>query len=107
MLLPRLSVCAWLELSVVLFQLFGVLALFVHWMTPMTRWGHRGRVGFVVAMVGLGVLGALCGQHDSEFALFAGGSMTVLLIGVTLGSGHTDTTRRTPHRGRPEPRPAG
>ena len=38
-------------------------------------------------MVGLGVAGAMCGRHDSEFALFAGGTMTVLLIGMTMGGG--------------------
>ena len=40
-----------------------------------------------MALFGLGIAGALCGRHDSEFALFAGGTMTVLLIGMTMGSG--------------------
>lgn len=107
MILSRLSVCAWLELSVVLFQIFGVLALFLYWMSPTSSWGQRGRLGFVFAMIGLGILGALCGQHDSEFALFAGGSMTVLLIGVTMGSGHADTTLRTRSAASTEAQPAG
>jgi hypothetical protein len=47
-------------------------------------------VGFVVGMVGLGIAGALCGRHDSEFALFAGGTMTLLLIGMTSGGGSID-----------------
>jgi hypothetical protein len=29
----------------------------------------------------------LCGRHDSEFALFAGVTMTILLIGLTMGNG--------------------
>jgi hypothetical protein len=43
-------------------------------------------------MVGLGLAGALCGRHDSEFGLFAGGTMTILLIGMIVGNGHSDTT---------------
>ena len=55
--------------------------------------GRRaGGSGSIVALVGLGIAGALCGRHDSEFALFAGGTMTVLLIGMTMGSGPIETT---------------
>jgi uncharacterized membrane protein YcfT len=82
----------WFELAVVLFQVFGVLALCLHRLTPETRWAERGRVGFVVALIGLGVAGAVCGRHDSEFALFAGGTMTFLLIGMTMGNSPCDTT---------------
>ncbi len=46
-------------------------------------------------MVGLGVAGALCGRHDSEFALFAGGTMTVLLIGMIIGNGAAAPARST------------
>lgn len=88
MVWSSIRVCAWLELAVVLFQIFGVLALCLHRLTPATRWAERGRVAFVFAMVGLGVAGALCGRHDSAFALFAGGTMTLLLIGITAGNGH-------------------
>ena len=84
--------CAWLECSVVLFQLIGVGALCLHRLTPATRWAERGRISFVFAMVGLGVTGALCGGHDSEFALFAGGTMTFLLIGMTIGSCQVHST---------------
>jgi uncharacterized membrane protein YcfT len=79
-----------LELMVVLFQVFGVAALCLSRLLPATRWAARGRVGFVVALVGLGIAGALCGRVDSEFALFAGGTMTALLIGMTLGNGPVD-----------------
>jgi hypothetical protein len=85
-------ICAWLEVSVMLFQVFGVAALCLNRLMPSTRWAHRGRVGFIVAMIGLGVAGALCGRLDSEFALFAGGTMTLLLIGMTAGSGTAETS---------------
>jgi hypothetical protein len=89
--------CAWLELLVMFFQVVGVAALCLHRLTPATRWAEGGRIGFVIAMVGLGVAGALCGRHDSEFALFAGGTMTFLLIGMIVGSGQNDAT--VPQRG--------
>jgi hypothetical protein len=87
-----LRLCAILELMVVFFQVIGVAALCLSRLLPSTssRWVYRGRIGFVVAMVGLGVAGAFCGRHDSEFALFAGGTMTILLIGMTSGSGQGD-----------------
>ena len=75
-----------LEIAVMMFQVFGVATLCLTRLVPATRWADRGRVGFVVALVGLGVFGALCGRHDSEFALFAGGTMTFLLIGMIMGS---------------------
>jgi hypothetical protein len=78
--------CAILELLVMLFQVVGVGGLTLSRLAA-TRWAGRGRLGFILAMVGLGVCGTLLGLHDSEFALFAGGTMTVLLVGLTLG-GH-------------------
>lgn len=83
-----------LEIVVMLFQIFGIVALCLTRLVPHTRWADRGRVAFVVALVGLGVAGALCGRNDSEFALFAGGTMTALLIGMTVGSGSAHATRR-------------
>jgi hypothetical protein len=80
-----------LELIVILLQVCGVVALCLTRLVPATRWADRGRAVFIIAMVGLGVAGALCGRHDSEFALFAGGTMTALLIGMTVGSGAADT----------------
>lgn len=105
--LPRL--CSLLEFSVMLFQVIGVLALCLSRLLPATsrRWANRGRVGFVVAMVGLGISGALCGPLDSEFALFAGVTMTVLLIGMTAGNAPVDTTRPKLVRVAPEPNLAG
>ena len=88
MALSSLRLCAMLELSVMLFQVVGVIALCVSRLVPptSTRWANRGRAGVVVAMIGLGLAGAFCGRHDSDFALFAGGSLTILLIGITMGS---------------------
>ena len=95
MILSSVRVCAWLELAVMLLQILGVAALCLNRLAPTPRWADRGRIGFVIALLGLGVAGALCGRHDSEFALFAGGTMTFLLIGMTVGSGHAHTTHAT------------
>jgi hypothetical protein len=90
MVWSSLHLCGVLELAVIFFQVFGVLALCLHRLLPATRWAERGKTGFILALIGLGIAGALCGRHDSEFALFAGGTMTVLLIGMTMGGGPTE-----------------
>lgn len=83
-----LSSCDVFEVLVVLFQVCGIMGLCLSRLMPRsTAWSSRGQVGSIVALFGLGIAGALCGRHDSEFALFAGGTMTVLLIGMTMGSG--------------------
>ena len=87
-----LRIDAVLEVVVMMFQVFGVATLCLTRLVPEPRWADRGRVGFVFALVGLGIFGALCGRFDSEFALFAGGTMTVLLIGMIVGSGGTHAT---------------
>lgn len=89
-----------LEMVVMVFQVCGVVALCLTRLVSAARWNERGRVVFIIAMVGLGVAGALCGRNDSEFALFAGGTMTALLIGMTIGNGATE------HHAHPD-RPAG
>jgi len=101
----HLRIDAVLEIAVMMFQVFGVATLCLSRLVPQTRWADRGRVGFVFALVGLGVFGALCGRFDSEFALFAGGTMTVLLIGMIVGSGGTHASAPAPIRigGDPEP----
>jgi hypothetical protein len=82
--------CALLEIAVVLFQICGVAALCLNRLLPATPWAKGGRIAFVVALLGLGFAGALCGRHDSEFALFAGVTLTILLIGMTSGTGQHD-----------------
>ena len=91
-MVQRPGLTAWLELAVMMFQVFGVAALCLNRLMPATRWAEHGRVGFIVAMFGLGLAGAICGRLDSEFALFAGGTMTFLLIGMITGTGHAHAT---------------
>jgi hypothetical protein len=101
----HISVCTVFEVLVVLFQLCGIMGLCLNRLMPgSTRWASRGLVGFLVGLFGLGIAGALCGRHDSEFALFAGGTMTVLLIGMTVGSGTMEPTEpvRSALRSEPE-----
>ncbi len=92
MVWSNVSLCSMLELAVILFQVCGVGSLCLNRLMPTTPWADRGRIVFVIALVGLGIAGALCGRHDSEFALFAGGTMTVLLIGMTIGGGPSEAT---------------
>jgi hypothetical protein len=89
----HLSACTVFEVLVVLFQLCGILGLCLNRFMPRTtRWPSRGQAGLIVALFGLAIAGALCGRHDSEFGLFAGGTMTILLIGMTMGSGSIEKT---------------
>ena len=101
----NLRIDAVLEILVMTFQVFGVATLCLTRLVPETRWADRGRVGFVFALVGLGVFGAICGRFDSEFALFAGGTMTFLLIGMIAGSGASHATSSTSLRISAEPKP--
>jgi hypothetical protein len=82
------NLCAIFEILVIVFQVCGIMGLCLNRLMPRsTPWSFRGQIGSIVALFGLGIAGALCGRHDSEFALFAGGTMTVLLIGLTMGNG--------------------
>ncbi len=87
MVWSNLPIDGLLEVAVMLFQFCGVASLCLTRLVPSARLADYGRVGFVFALVGLGIAGALCGRFDSEFALFAGGTMTFLLIGMIIGSG--------------------
>ena len=42
-----------LEATVILFQVFGVAALCLNRLLPASRWADRGRIGSIVAVVGL------------------------------------------------------
>lgn len=97
------SPCTVFEILVVLFQVCGILGLCLNRLMPRTtRWPSRGQAGLIIALFGLGIAGALCGRHDSEFALFAGGTMTVLLIGMTMGSGSIEKIEPVRPRVTPE-----
>jgi hypothetical protein len=99
-----LSLCSVFEILVILFQVCGIMALCLNRLMPRsTRWSSRGQVGSIIAVFGLGIAGALCGRHDSEFALFAGGTMTVLLIGMTMGSGSIEKSEHARPRTATEP----
>lgn len=98
MFATKLNLCAILEVLVVVFQVCGILGLCLSRLALRSDWCNRGKIGFIVALFGLGIAGALCGQQDSEFALFAGGTMTILLIGMTIGGGTIDTTESAPAR---------
>jgi hypothetical protein len=92
-----ITVCSVFEILVVLFQVCGILGLCLNRLMPRsTRWSSRGQAGSIIALFGLGIAGALCGRHDSEFALFAGGTMTVLLIGMTMGGCRLDDRSPAP-----------
>jgi hypothetical protein len=98
------NVCAVFELLVVVFQVCGIMGLCLNRLMPRsTRWSSHGQIGSIVALFGLGIAGALCGRHDSEFALFAGGTMTVLLIGLTMGNGTIEKTEPARSYVTPEP----
>jgi hypothetical protein len=78
------------ETLVMVFQLAGLAGLCLSRLLPGTPWDGRGRAVVLVALIGLGVAGAVCGRQESAFGLFAGGTMTVLLIGMIAGGGRTD-----------------
>lgn len=88
--MDRFVFCAYLEPLVVFLQVAGVACLCLHRLLPARKWAVRLRVAVLLSVVGLGLAGALVGRHDSEFALFAGGTMTMLLIGMITGTGGGD-----------------
>jgi hypothetical protein len=90
-LLSNVHTCAALEFTVFLLQFLGVVSLFASRLAPGPRWADWGRMCLVLTLLGLGVVGCLLSAHNSEFSLFAGGTITVLLIGTTVG-GHSTST---------------
>ncbi|APW63000.1 hypothetical protein [Paludisphaera borealis] len=103
MFISHPNFCGVFEMLVMFFQTCGVMCLCLCRLMPRSSaLCHWGRAGFIVSLFGLGISGALCGGHDSEFALFAGGTMTLLLIGMTMGSGATDPIDATPSLASPD-----
>lgn len=86
---------ALVECLVMVLQIAGLAGLCLSRLVPASPWARGGRAVLILAMIGLGIAGAFCGQSDSGFGLFAGGTMTVLLIGIIAGGCPTDTTRAT------------
>lgn len=84
-LLPRSS--GMVEFLIIILQICGIAALFVSRLASGASRRQAGRTAFVAALIGLGIAGAWCARHESEFGLFAGGTMTLLFIGMTLGTG--------------------
>jgi hypothetical protein len=101
------SLCLYLEMTVVLLQVVGVASLCCSRLSPAGALARLGRVGYVLTLLGLGVAGAYCGCHQSKFALFAGASMTLLLIGMIAGGGSIDMGSQTRTRIRPGTNLAG
>lgn len=93
--LTTVRACLLAETFVMLFQVVGVAGLCLSRLAAGTSWARKGHAAFVVAILGLGVAGAIAGRNDSAFGLFAGGTMTLLLIGMISGSGAGDPTRAT------------
>ncbi|MDG3003679.1 hypothetical protein [Paludisphaera mucosa] len=103
MSIAHFNFCGVFEMLVMFFQTFGVMGLFLYRLTAHhSYWSNVGRYGVILALFGLGISGALCGRHDSEFALFAGGTMTLLLIGMTIGNSNIDAVDAMPSFGEAE-----
>lgn len=85
--------CLIAESLVMLFQVVGVAGLCLSRLAPGSAWARRGHAAFLVSMLGLGASGAIAGRHDSAFGLFAGVTMTLLLIGMISGTGAVDPRR--------------
>lgn len=62
MVCSNLQIDAILEVVVMMFQVFGVATLCLTRLVPQTRWADRARVGFVFALVGLGIFGGSAGD---------------------------------------------
>lgn len=95
---PFIPSCAVLEALVMAFQVIGVASLCLTRFLPGTVWAYRGRRVFVISLMGLGLTGAMCGAYDSSFALFAGATLTALLIGMIAGGTPIDLIAPTVRR---------
>ena len=55
----QVDLCAVLEVLVVFFQVCGIMGLCLSRLMPRSAWSYRGKIGFIVALFGLGIAGAL------------------------------------------------
>jgi hypothetical protein len=83
------------ESLVLLFQVAGVAGLLLSRLLTRTAWAGRGKWILMFALVGLAVAGSVAGHHRSSFGLLAGGTMTILLVGMTAGTHTTPITGTT------------
>jgi hypothetical protein len=74
-----------LETLVLLFQVAGVGGLVLSRFLSGTAWARRGRRVVLITLVGLAALGSVCNPHSSGMGLYAGGTMTILLVGMISG----------------------
>jgi hypothetical protein len=75
-----------MEMTVMAFQVAAVLAL--AWSRLAPRSGAASGA-LLTSQVALGVAGSVCAGFESGFALFAGATLVVVLLGTILGpSGH-------------------
>lgn len=87
------------ESLVMIFQVIGLASLVLSRLLPAHRWTQRGKMVFTWAIVGLAVAGSICAHHHSSMGLFAGGSVTFLLVGMIAGN-HAAVADRTTAQGR-------
>ena len=57
-MLASKDLCAILEVLVVFFQVCGIMGLCLNRLAPRSIWSFRGKIGFIVALFGLGIAGA-------------------------------------------------
>jgi hypothetical protein len=84
------------ESLVMLFQMVALTTLVLARLLPRHRWTHFGKAVFTWAIVGLGVAGSICAHHQSTMGLFAGGSVTFLVVGMIAGNHAAASERTTP-----------
>jgi hypothetical protein len=71
-----------LETAVMALQVVGALALVWSKLEPASGLAAWTLVG---AQIGLGTIGIVCARLGSDFALFAGATLVVLLLGTIFG----------------------
>ena len=74
-----------LERSAVALQVLAVATLCLSRFLRPCFGAEVARRGFVASMIGLGAVGVGCAGYASPFALYAGGTMAVLLNVVIMG----------------------
>lgn len=95
---PAVGTRQTLEVLVMAFQVVGVLAL--GWL-KLAPGSVRAEWGMMAAQLGLGVAGASCAGFESGFALYAGFTLIVLLLGAIK----TESDHAAPrHADAPRPR---